>query len=627
MERTRGGQLPGSIAEAHRDARVSAAFDAVIVCSRDGELIDANPAAAEMAPSGNRGRLWLMELISSAGAPLGPEAMSVHAESPHAEGLLWTEDHGGGSVVVMHLRDPTRAPAMADLGRQLRRFEQVMAAGPMFVHVYDRDLNSRWSTSSLRPELGHRPSNLLSAEENLAYVHPDDLVLVGEDLRRALEGEEHEVIRIRVRDADGGWRWLAIMHTGLLDDLEFGSVVAHAWDVTEQVQAEMDVEASNRLLEALIDALDKAVAVIAGGEIRFANSEFVEMFSAPGERLDLRGWPVEDLRPRAQTLMSDPEGFFEQVRGDIASGDVVNGRVAQTVDGRMLEGRMLSVSLPDREDSRVWILRDVTAQRLAEGRRERLLELERVARRGAEEQNQHLRELDELKTELVATVSHELRTPVSAIRSYVELLAEDEHLDESSRLLAHSAARGIARLGRLVDDLLVLAQLEARTLPLQSDQVDVIASVQGVIADLRSASTGGVLIAEDLEPGVPWRGDRLRLEQIITNLLSNALKFASATVACTASVKDGEWVIEVGDDGPGIPSSEAALVFEPFVRGRSATKRGTTGAGLGLPLSKRLAENLGGRLAIEPASSRHGQLKGAWFRLSLPLTDAGEVAG
>ena len=548
-------------------------------------------------------------------------------EGPTAEGVLWAEEYRGDSVVVMHLRDPARAPAMAAMASQLRRLEMVMKTGPMFVHIYDRDLNSRWATSSLRPELGHEPSSLHTREENLAFVHPDDAAIASENLQRVVSGEDTEAIRIRVRDADGQWRWLAVIQASLLDDPEFGCVVAHAWDITEQVRAEVEVEAGHRLLEALIDALDKAVAVIVGGVIRFVNPRFVELFSVTGEPRDLRGRPVDDLLARAAAVMTAPESFVEQARRDIASDQPVEGRVAQTVAGMMLEGRMLSVDLPDGEASRVWIVSDVTAQRRAEGRRERLLELERVARRGAEEQNQRLRELDELKTELVATVSHELRTPVSAIRSYVELLAEDASLAEGSRELARSAARGVTRLGRLVDDLLVLAQLEAQTLPLESVDVDVTATIESVIADLRSAGKGDVLIEADLGPGVAWRGDGLRLEQIVTNLLSNALKFASTTVACTAAVADDEWVIEVGDDGPGIPSAEAALVFEPFVRGRSATRRGATGAGLGLPLSKQLAENLGGSLAIEPAPSQHSQLGGAWLRLSLPLAGARKVAG
>ncbi len=626
MERTPHPDAPGSIAAAVRDARVAAAFDAVVVCSGDGEVIDVNPAGAELVPDGDRARRWLIELISSAPGSAGDPAADVHAESPNAEGIMWREEHEGASVVVLHLRDPANAPAAADLRRQLHRFERVLATGPMFVHIYDRELNSRWSTSWLRSEMGYDLAPALTGEENLALVHPDDVAAAQRGLERVLQGAEHEQIRIRVRHADGGWRWLAVMHTALLEDDEVGYVLAHAWDVTDQVTAEMDLEASNGLLEQLIDALEKAVVVIAGGVIRFANASFAELFSVTGEPGDLIGRSVEDLRPRAAAVMSDPD-FFEQVRRDMASGHPVDGRIAQTVAGRTLEGRMLSVDPPGREGSRVWILRDITAQRLAEGRRERLLELERVARRGAEEQNRHLRELDELKNELVATVTHELRTPISAIRSYVELLAEDDSLQEESRDLARSAARGIARLGRLVDDLLVLAQLEARTLPLQSAEVDVTASIEGVIADLRSSQTGSVVISEDLTPGVPWLGDRLRLEQIITNLLGNALKFASTTVACSASVAGGEWVIEVGDDGPGIPGAEAGLIFEPFVRGRSATRRGTTGAGLGLPLSRRLAEHLGGSLAIEPAPRHQRELTGAWFRLSLPVAGAGPVIG
>jgi len=172
----------------------------------------------------------------------------------------------------------------------------------------------------------------------------------------------------------------------------------------------------------------------------------------------------------------------------------------------------------------------------------------------------------------------------------------------------------------------MLAQLEARTLPVDRVPVDVAGSVAGVVADVRAGTGDAIEIRTEVLDGPAWSGDRLRLEQIVTNLLSNAVKFAPGLAVCRASCSDGEWVIEVGDDGPGIPAAEAEQVFEPFVRGQATRTDGSSGAGLGLPICARLAERLGGTLELAATPADAGSATGAWLRLTLPLTDGAELS-
>ena len=598
----------------------------MLVFSADGALVDADDAGRELLPPGARAATWLGELLASAGRP-GPwiEPAAVHVEAPNAEGVLWTVEAEGTQLTVMQLRDPATAPAASDLAEQLHRYETVLATGPIFVHLYDRDMNSRWSSAQLRPELGHEPVPQATAEENLSFAHPDDRDMLMEDWERMLAGEPRLRRRIRVRDSEDAWRWLEMIYVNLLDDSEFGYSIAHTWDVTEQVVKELEVEEGRRQLDALIDTLDEAVIVVAGDQVRFANAHISELLPALGPADALIGRPAGELRAAVASMMIDPGAFLAQTERDLARGERISGRVVETADGRSLEQQMVSVEVPGLEPSRVWVLRDVTARRQAEHRRERLFDLERSARRGAEEQNQRLRELDELKNELVATVSHELRTPLSAVSSYIELLTDDAHgLTGEQHGIALAAARGVGRLRRLVDDLLLLAQLEARTLPVDRVPVDVAGAVMGVVADVRAGTGDAIEIRTDVVDGAAWNGDRLRLEQIVTNLVSNGVKFASGLVLCRASCSDGEWVIDVGDDGPGIPESEAEKVFEPFVRGQATRTDGSTGAGLGLPICERLAQRLGGTLKLAPAPPDAGAATGAWLRLTLPLTNGEE---
>ena len=618
----------GAVADRLRDRRLAAAFPAVLVSSADGALVDADGAGRDLLPTAARVERWIGELLASAGRP-GPwfEPAAVHVEAPNAEGVLWTVDAEGAQLTVMQLRDPATAPAVSDLAEQLHRYETVLATGPIFVHIYDRDMNSLWSTAQLRPELGQEGAPELTEEENMEFVHPDDRALVMDGRERMLAGEPDLRHRIRVRDGEGGWRWLEVIQVNLLDDSEFGHWIAHTWDVTEQVVRELEVEEGRRQLEALIDTLDDAVIVVAGDQVRFANAHISELLPALGPVDTLIGRPADELRTSVAAMMIDPGAFLEQTERDLAGGERVRGRVVETADGRSLEQQMVSVEVPGLEASRVWVLRDVTARRQAEHRRERLLDLERRARRGAEEQNQRLRELDELKNELVATVSHELRTPLSAVSSYIELLTDDaDALTGEQHEIALAAARGVGRLRRLVDDLLLLAQLEARTLPVDRVPVDVAGAVTGVVDDVRAMAGDAFEIRADVVAGQAWNGDRLRLEQIVTNLLSNAVKFADGLVLCRASCRDNAWVIEVGDDGPGIPESEAEQVFEPFVRGQATRTDGSSGAGLGLPICARLAQRLGGTLQLAPAPVDAGSATGAWLRLTLPLTNGEELS-
>ena len=126
-------------------------------------------------------------------------------------------------VVVVHLRDPRSSPIVRDLAERVRLYEAVLTTGPIFVHVYDRDMNSRWSTASLRPELGYEPQQPMSAEENYAFVHPDDVPDAAHGPAPDRDGEPPPPRRIRVRDAEGEWRWLALLSVDLLDDPDVGS--------------------------------------------------------------------------------------------------------------------------------------------------------------------------------------------------------------------------------------------------------------------------------------------------------------------------------------------------------------------------------------------------------------------
>jgi signal transduction histidine kinase len=235
---------------------------------------------------------------------------------------------------------------------------------------------------------------------------------------------------------------------------------------------------------------------------------------------------------------------------------------------------------------------------------------ERAARRAAEEmqrrlaeQNEQLLELDELKDEFVSSVSHELRTPLTAVTGYVELLLEDE-TDAQARRYLEIVQRNAHRLLELVDDLLFATRLEiGGHVELHREPVDLRLLVEQALETAApEAETGGVelhLRAGSRVP--PVDGDPDRLARLVTNLVSNAIKFTQTggRVDLVLDQDGGRAVLEVSDTGMGIPEEERSRLFERFFRSQAALGRRVPGTGLGLYISKAIVDAHDGRIAVE----------------------------
>jgi signal transduction histidine kinase len=233
---------------------------------------------------------------------------------------------------------------------------------------------------------------------------------------------------------------------------------------------------------------------------------------------------------------------------------------------------------------------DITDRKLAEQDRELLL-------RRAQIQNEQLLRLDRMKDEFIALVSHELRTPLTSIRGYLELLQDDLEAGtatpEQQRDFLQVIDRNSDRLQRLVEDLLLTAQVEVGTLHLARDAIDL-----GKLVATREIELG---CSVDGAPAVT--GDLRRLGQVVDNLLSNALKFtpAGGTVHVRAAQSDGTATVEVADTGMGIPEEEQQALFGRFFRTERAQSQAIAGVGLGLSITKSIVEAHGGRITFTSA--------------------------
>jgi signal transduction histidine kinase len=254
----------------------------------------------------------------------------------------------------------------------------------------------------------------------------------------------------------------------------------------------------------------------------------------------------------------------------------------------------------------------------------RMVELvQRQEAAGAREQalqetTDRLLHLDRLKDQFIATVSHELRTPLTSIHGYLDLLVEGEagELTDEQRQFLTVAERNTERLQRLVDDLLLVSELDTGKLRLQLSKLDLRLLAHESLESARpQAEAGGITLEFPAESPLRLTGDRMRLGQLLDNVIANAVKFTphGGKVSVRTSRSNGSAVLEVEDTGMGIPADDQEHLFDRFFRTQAAEEKAIQGSGLGLAISQAIAQAHGG--LIEVTSEENA---GTTFRLVLP---------
>jgi PAS domain S-box-containing protein len=231
------------------------------------------------------------------------------------------------------------------------------------------------------------------------------------------------------------------------------------------------------------------------------------------------------------------------------------------------------------------------------------------------------REVERLKDDFVATVSHELRTPLTPIKGWAATMLQlGGRLDDAQREEGVKAIlRHADRLEQLITNILEVTKIERGLHDARNSLVDVGTVVAKVVDDFRTANSTRTIRYEATGAALRTRGDELWTEQIITNLVSNAFKYAppSEPVDITVSQTGDRINVTVTDRGPGIPAHEMERIFERFKRLGDHMTRTTSGSGLGLYIARQLAHAVGGTLSVENTPGG-----GATFSLSLPAAQA-----
>jgi two-component system phosphate regulon sensor histidine kinase PhoR len=348
-----------------------------------------------------------------------------------------------------------------------------------------------------------------------------------------------------------------------------------------EAREELRLEAVN--LRTILRSMDDGVMVVDSQHvIRFVNPAFRELFAV---RVEAVGETVLRILRGAE---------FEKIVNSVLQTGEGLERDVSTNGGR--QQRHFAVSAVPLRDTQgrpgvVMIFRDIS----------------------------QLRKLEDVRKEFVANVSHELRTPLSIFQGYLETLIDSPNLSAADAhpmlLVMNKHSR---RLNALVEDLLILARLESRDEQLQLAPLEVARFVRESVADwsLRSAEKKIALTAETAADLPAIEADAFRLEQVMSNLIDNAIKYTEpgGSVTVRALAADESVEIRVEDTGLGIAPADVPRIFERFYRADKARSREHGGTGLGLSIVKHIVLAHGGTVRAE---SKHG--KGTVVILHLPL--------
>lgn len=353
----------------------------------------------------------------------------------------------------------------------------------------------------------------------------------------------------------------------------------------KQVQQQEAAQAQNRQ-EALFDSMAEGLLLLdTEGRIQLANRAFQNLFGVGGH---LRSRTImEALRLHELTELVDSLGQQGHIIEHELKLSRPNERWLQVNGAALFNGN-------GRRQGTVLVFHDLT----------------------------RLKQLERTRQEFVANVSHELRTPLSLIKGYAETLLDGARDNpEVAAKFLHTIDRNAERLKLLIEDLLTISELESGRIQLNLQSVSLRPLVEKVLGDYKArASTKNTQLGNET-PDVRVRVDADRLEQVLGNLIENAIKYGrneGSIVVKARPAANGQMEIVVEDDGPGIPPESLERVFERFYRVDKARSREQGGTGLGLSIVKHIVQSHGGKVW---ASSEPG--RGARFFFTVPQDSGG----
>ena len=470
----------------------------------------------------------------------------------------------------------------------MRDMQQVFDNIPMPMSLRDTDNHLRHANRTLRALAGN--DDVESNGKRFGGKVPDhEIILLNEAFHRVLQTKASVCVSHTSVDADGSLRHYENTQTPLLDENNAVTcVVSMSADVTDSIRVQQHLKQEVQRLRDLLDSSPVGVIIVVQGQVRFRNLRARQLV----------GLEVGSNLSDVPVVEGDPAAMVEQLLTKPVIRDVPFTLMDPRKRLRHLLLTASNTQLEGESGTLIWAV-DVTAIKDVE---KQLIQ----ARDDAEAATR-------AKSDFLATMSHEIRTPMNAVLGFIHLF---ERSNLTQRQLDYLEKISISATGllRIINDILDFSKIEAGRLEIEnipfhlSACVDAAHSIMGF-----SARDKGLELITKVAPDVPELvlGDGERLNQVLINLLNNAVKFTtSGTITLDVSLlhrhEDGSLVLsfQISDTGIGMNEEQIARIFQPFSQADTSTTRKFGGTGLGLVICRRLVELMGGHIEL---TSKVGQ--------------------
>jgi PAS domain S-box-containing protein len=487
--------------------------------------------------------------------------------------------------------------------------DRIMDSIPGAFYIFNqRGKFLRWN-KNLEEIIGYSQDEIARTPP-VEFVFEEDRAAVGRAFKEVFVHGEAD-IEARLLAKDG--RAIPFLFRGKRVEIEGEPyLIGNGIDIAEVKQA----EAAAAYLAAIIESSDDAIiSTDLRGTIRSWNRGAERLYGYT--EAEAIGAPVTMLIPSARQYEES------RILASIGRGELISHyeTIRQNKDGTEIDVSLTASPIRNRNGEVIGMsktARDIVWRKRVEEERERLLVRESESRATAEEANR-------LKDEFLATISHELRSPLNAILGWARLLRDPEVREQQLDRALEIIERNSQAQARLIEDLLDVSRIVSGKLSVQMRPVNMNTTTEGVITDMRPAAEAkGIALRLKADEEIELIGDSDRLQQVVWNLISNAIKFTPEGGRIEVELKRaGERAeLRVSDTGRGITPEFLPHVFDRFRQAVGSDARGRAGLGLGLTIVRYIVEAHGGSVKAESA----GAGMGATFICKFPLAGVKQEA-